>query len=137
MKKLLLIIIGVAIALIATPTMAQGDYVPNFEVNWLLKAKFMMPATVTTETAIEQTVGETEDTYVFTNLPQSQVKEYVLTITCHPDNSGTIQFSAGSTIVAGHRASVAGEKRVITIKSGYTNLKAKGSTSGQKFTADY
>jgi len=98
---------------------------------------FTMPATVSTSTGIEQTVGTTEDEYQFTDLTTSQTKEYTLTIRVSPDNAGTVQFAVGRAVVATDRASAPGETRMMTIKSGYRNLRAKGSTSGQKFTADY
>jgi hypothetical protein len=104
----------------------------------LFLLSFTFPAAnVDTYTGREQTIGTTEDVYIFLDLPQSKTTEYTLTIRCHPDNSGTIQFAAGRAVVAGDRASIANETRCITIRSGYSNLRAKASGAGQKFTADY
>ena len=57
-----------------------------------------------------------------------------VTIEADSANSGTIQFSVGEAIVAGHDTLAAGEKIILTIRNGYQNLRYKASGAGQIFT---
>lgn len=54
-------------------------------------------------------------------------------VTVDPGNSGTIQFSVGETIVAGHNAWPAGSRFPITIRNGIKNLRYKASGASQSF----
>lgn len=82
----------------------------------------------------EITVGTDEIEYEFADLDRSQVIETTITIMVKTGNSGTIQFSKGTAVAADHHAAASEEKIVMDIKNGYTNLRAKGSASGQKFS---
>lgn len=48
-------------------------------------------------------------------------------------NTGTIQFSVGTTVTASHQAWAAGTKFPITVKNGVKNLRYKASATGQSF----
>jgi hypothetical protein len=65
--------------------------------------------------------------------PNVQNGSQLIYVQLDPNNSGTIQFSVGEAIVAGHYAWPASSKFPITIKNGVANLRYKASASSQSF----
>lgn len=65
--------------------------------------------------------------------PNVQNGSQLIYVQLDPANSGTIQFSVGEAIVAGHYAWPASSKFPITIKNGIANLRYKASATSQSF----
>lgn len=78
------------------------------------------------------TVGTTETEYQFSDMKISNVAQPIY-IHVDADNTGTIQFTTGTPVVAGTKAWAAGAKIPWRIYNGSQNLTAQGSLAGQKF----